>query len=175
MFDADPGVIIRHPLIAACVKGQVIAATRDYLICKCFHIKAMPYIRALRKFRDTTALLAAWMAIMLTAGDFQERLRHAVRISRDRLEEEQGRVLHAWCEREIKGREYSPADWIDLRLEMESARLRDLNSKIFRWLAANGLKIERSSIGFAEIKIIEAAKLYELGLKALREDPGILI
>ena len=48
-------------------------------------------------------------------------------------------------------------------------------SKIFRWLAAHGLKIERLPVGFGELKVIEAAQLHHLGLKALDEDPAMLL
>ncbi len=77
------------------------------------------------KFRDTTALLAAWTLTTLAADCFHERIRRAVQVSRDRLEEERERIFEMLRAREIKGREHSPLNWLDSRLKVESARLRD--------------------------------------------------
>ncbi|HWL53190.1 MAG TPA: AAC(3) family N-acetyltransferase [Chthoniobacteraceae bacterium] len=77
------------------------------------------------KFRDTAALLAAWTAATLTGSEFQSQIRRAVKISRKRLEEEQERILEILRTREPGGRASSPLDWLDFRLEIESARLRD--------------------------------------------------
>ena len=76
-------------------------------------------------FRNVTALLAAWTASTLAADDFPERIRRAVRVACERLEEEKERILALPQEMEIKGREQSSADWLDRRLEIESDRLRD--------------------------------------------------
>lgn len=49
------------------------------------------------------------------------------------------------------------------------------HSKIFRKLTSMGLKIKSAEAGFSKIKILEASRLYHLGMEALREDSKILL
>ena len=48
------------------------------------------------------------------------------------------------------------------------------DSKIFLRLVGDGLKITSIPIGFSELKVIDAAQFYRLGIEALKENPGIL-
>lgn len=48
-------------------------------------------------------------------------------------------------------------------------------TKMYQWLLKNGLKIRKTKLGLGEIRLIDAAQMYDLGLKALRKDPDLLL
>ena len=48
-------------------------------------------------------------------------------------------------------------------------------SKMYKRLAAMGLDIRNAALGLGAIKVIEARQMYELGMRALREDPDLLL
>ena len=48
-------------------------------------------------------------------------------------------------------------------------------SKMYKRLIAMGLDIRKTTLGLGAIKVIEASQMYELGMRALREDPNLLL
>lgn len=48
-------------------------------------------------------------------------------------------------------------------------------SKAYRRLIADGLRIRRAPLGFAQVKMIDARQMYELGTAALRDDPDLFL
>jgi aminoglycoside 3-N-acetyltransferase len=48
-------------------------------------------------------------------------------------------------------------------------------SKMYQRLIAMGLDIQKVTLGLGAIKVIEARQMYELGMRALREDPDLLL
>lgn len=48
-------------------------------------------------------------------------------------------------------------------------------TKMYQWLFKNGLKIRKTKLGLGEIKLIDAAQMYDLGMKALRKNPNLLL
>jgi aminoglycoside 3-N-acetyltransferase len=48
-------------------------------------------------------------------------------------------------------------------------------SKMYKRLVAMGLDIRKATLGLGAIKVIEARPMYELGMRALREDPNLLL
>lgn len=48
-------------------------------------------------------------------------------------------------------------------------------TKIYQQLLENGLKIRKTRLGLGEIKLIDAAQMYDLGMKALRKNPNLLL
>lgn len=51
----------------------------------------------------------------------------------------------------------------------------DGNSKFFKKALSSGLKIEQSRLGCGKIQLLDAADLYQTGLKLLADDPNILL
>jgi len=49
------------------------------------------------------------------------------------------------------------------------------DSKMYKRLLAMGLEIRKATLGLGAIKVIEARPMYELGMRALREDPNLLL
>ena len=47
--------------------------------------------------------------------------------------------------------------------------------KFFKKVQRDGLEIKEASLGLGKINVMEAKQLYELGCKAIREDPNILL
>jgi aminoglycoside 3-N-acetyltransferase len=48
-------------------------------------------------------------------------------------------------------------------------------SKMVKRLVAMGLNIQKATLGLGAIQVIEARPMYELGMRALREDPNLLL
>ena len=48
-------------------------------------------------------------------------------------------------------------------------------SKMYKRLVAMGLDIRKAALGLGTIRVIEARQMYELGMRALREDPNLLL
>jgi len=48
-------------------------------------------------------------------------------------------------------------------------------TKMYRRLIADGLVIRKAELGFGEVKAIDARQMYELGVRALRDDPNLLL
>ena len=46
---------------------------------------------------------------------------------------------------------------------------------MYKRLIAMGLDIRKATLGLGAIKVIEARRMYELGMQALREDPNLLL
>jgi aminoglycoside N3'-acetyltransferase len=49
------------------------------------------------------------------------------------------------------------------------------DSKIYKRLIAMGLDIQKATLGLGAVKVIGASQMYELGMRALREDPNLLL
>jgi hypothetical protein len=47
--------------------------------------------------------------------------------------------------------------------------------KFFKRVISDGLKIKETSLGLGKIQLIDAKELYELGIKAVKTDPDILL
>ncbi len=46
---------------------------------------------------------------------------------------------------------------------------------MYKRLLEKGLVIKRAGLGFGEIKVIDVNQMYDLGMKALKEDPRLLL
>jgi aminoglycoside N3'-acetyltransferase len=49
------------------------------------------------------------------------------------------------------------------------------NCKFFKEVIANGLEIKEASLGLGKLQLINASQLYNLGMKALKKNPNILL
>ena len=49
------------------------------------------------------------------------------------------------------------------------------NTKAYRRLIADGLRIRRASLGFGEVKLIDAREMHRLGSAALKSDPNLFL
>jgi aminoglycoside N3'-acetyltransferase len=48
-------------------------------------------------------------------------------------------------------------------------------SKMYKRLIALGLDIRKVTLGLGTIRVVEARQMYKLGMRALREDPNLLL